>query len=35
VNLLLKRGWLFTILFAVIITAFVYFLFSKGFSVIF
>ena len=35
VNLLLKRNWLFTILFAVIITAFVYFLFSKGFSVIF
>lgn len=35
VNLLLKRSWLFTILFAVIITAFVYFLFSKGFSVIF
>ena len=35
VNLLLKRSWLFTILFAVIMMAFVYFLFSKGFSVIF
>ncbi len=35
VNLLLKRSWLFTILFAVIVTAFVYFLFAKGFSVIF
>ena len=35
VNLLLKRSWLFILLFALIITAFVYFLFSKGFSVIF
>ena len=35
VNLLLKRSWLFTILFAAVMTGFVYFLFSKGFSVIF
>ena len=34
-NLLFKRSWVFTIVFSIIITAFIYFLFVRGFSVTF
>lgn len=35
INMLLRRSWKFSILFSVVITAFVYFLFCRGFSVTF
>ena len=34
-NVLFKRNWVFTIIFSIIITAFIYFLFVRGFSVMF
>ncbi|MBQ6594078.1 MAG: tripartite tricarboxylate transporter TctB family protein [Clostridia bacterium] len=34
-NMLFKRSWKFTLIFSVIITAFIYFLFVRGFSVTF
>ena len=34
-NLLFKRSWIFTLIFSIIITAFIYFLFVRGFSVTF
>ena len=34
-NVLFKRSWKFTIIFSVIITAFIYLLFVRGFSVTF
>ena len=34
-NLLFKRSWLFTLIFSVVLTAFIYFLFVRGFSVTF
>ena len=34
-NVLFKRSWKFTAIFSVIITAFIYFLFVRGFSVMF
>lgn len=34
-NLLFKRSWIFTLIFSIILTAFIYFLFVRGFSVTF
>ena len=34
-NLIFKRNWVFTVIFSIIITAFIYFLFVRGFSVMF
>ena len=34
-NLLFKRSWIFTIIFSVVLTAFIYYLFVRGFSVTF
>ena len=34
-NVLFRRSWVFTIIFSIIITAFIYFLFTRGFSVLF
>ena len=34
-NLLFKRSWLFTLIFSIVLTAFIYFLFVRGFSVTF
>ena len=34
-NLLFKRSWIFTLIFSVVLTAFIYYLFVSGFSVTF
>ena len=34
-NLLFRRSWVFTLVFSVVLTAFIYYLFVSGFSVTF